>query len=194
MRKANQSKHVFCLEGILEKGRGNAPSVRPILDLVHHLSEARLKYMYRECATPEELEDQLLRWANGFKEYPVLYLSFTMSSRHIQLEKEEYPLNRLSQLLKNTGKKRIIIFGAHTAWDMDRQYLADFLAETGCLAVCGYRADISWINPTSFELLMMNAIQDNEFSEQRMAAMAKELKEVAINFKELDFRIVTAND
>lgn len=194
MRKANQIKHVFCLEGLWEKNPGNALSFQPILELIHHLYKARLKYIYKDCSASEELEDYLVRWVNGYKEYPILYLAFRVSKQHIQLKNENYSIDQLSQVLKNKCKNRIIIFGLCGTFDIDKQHIKRFIKETGCLSVCDYKADISWIKPTSFELLIMDVIQGNEFSEKGIDTIARKLNEVAINFKELDFRIVTARD
>lgn len=194
MRKTNQLKHVFCLEGLWEKDPENALSFQPILELIHHLYKARLKYIFNDCPTSKELEDYLIKWVIGYKEYPILYLAFRVSNGNIQLRNETYSIDQLSKTLKNKCRNKIIIFGSYGTFDMDNQHIKRFIKETDCLAVCGYKADISWIKPTSFELLMMDAIQGSEFTEKGIDTIAKKLNELSISFKELGFRIITARE
>jgi hypothetical protein len=189
MGKATQMRHVFCLEGFREKDRQGMSSVQPIFELVHHLYKARLKYGYRYCSTPGELEDSLRQWANGYKEYPLLYLAFPVSGQDLLLENEMFPLHRLSRVLKNKCRNRMVIFGSGTAFDREGRHLERFVEETGCLAACSYRADVSWNNPASFELALMDVIQNNDFSVRGIDALAKKMIDAALGFPDLDFHI-----
>ena len=66
-----------------------------------------------------------------------------------------------------------------------------FLKSTEALAVCGYKTDIDWLDSTVFDILLINAFQDNEFSLRGIMAIEQKIKKIKSRFRELKFQIVS---
>jgi len=194
MRTAKQWKHVFCLEGLWDNDLRGASSVQPILELIRRFYNSHFKYIYKDCATAIELEYYLKRWANGYKDYTILYLAFHGEQQHIKLATEGYSLDQLGLTLEGKCTNRIVVLGSCSTMDIDKRIINRFIKQTNCLAVCGYRTDVDWMKSTAFELLMLDAMQDNEFSGRGIEAIEKRLSDIASAYKELHFRMVTLKE
>ena len=60
MRKNYQTKGIFCLEGSWDNDLQKPSTIRPILELLR--MNYKIDYIYRDCATKEELEFYLKKW------------------------------------------------------------------------------------------------------------------------------------
>ena len=93
------------------------------------------------------------------------------------------------ELLGGSCSNRIIVLGSCSTMNIDKRKLKTFLKRTGALAVCGYRTDVNWVDSTAFELLLLYAMQDNEFSGRGIGAIVKAMKTQAKRFPELFFML-----
>ncbi len=194
MRKAEQWKHVFCLEGLWDSDLRENSSVLPVLELLSR--EYPLKYVHRDCATRTEFEFYVNKWPQKrYKEYPILYLAFHGKEHRIMLsDGNNYTLGELSENLEQKCRNRIIIFASCSTLDIDKRFIKTFIRKTASLAVCGYRTDVDWVQSVAFELLLLEAMQDNEFSRRGIESIENRLNELGKMFRHLEFRIVTQKE
>lgn len=131
-----------------------------------------------------------------YADYPVLYLAYHGVEDNLVLADGKISLTELSseEYLGDKCKNRIVVIGSCSTLAIDKRKLKTFLKRTGALAVCGYRTDVNWVESTAFEMLLLYAMQDNEFSGRGILAIEKALNIQAKRFPELEFRIVTQKD
>ncbi len=193
MRKRGQSKGIFCIEGLWDPDLRVGSTVRPVLELLR-LHEG-VEYIHREYATREELEFYVSKWTQKrYQAYPILYLASHGERGGIELGGEFYPMHDLADLLPSKCSNRVIMFSSCTTLKLPKEELRRLLARTGALLVCGYRVDVDWMRSTAFELLLFSRMQKNELSGRGVGAIAREAKELASSFPDLDFRMVTMKD
>ncbi|MCB0170673.1 MAG: hypothetical protein KDI62_03845 [Anaerolineae bacterium] len=190
MKKAKEWKGVFCLEGLWENDLKLNSSVEPVLELLNK-QYPKLKYIHGDCATVEEVRFYLKKWVQkGYRDYPILYLAFHGEENRILVSGGQMELDEIAAELKDKCKNRVIVFASCSTLRINKRLVKKFIEETGCLAVCGYRADVDWIKSTAFELLLIEGMQDNEFSGRGMPAIQNYLKGVSKAFPELEFIMV----
>jgi hypothetical protein len=99
MRKGNQAKGVFCLEGLWDTDLRKGPSVRPILELLR--VNRTIDYIYRDCATQEEFEFYLGKWTQKtYDAFPVLYLASHGAEFTVCLGQHTCSLDELANILR----------------------------------------------------------------------------------------------
>lgn len=186
-------KGIFCIEGLWDTDLKDKSTVRPILELLQ--AREQIPFIYRDCATVEELEFYAKMWTlRKYESFPILYLAFHGKQNLIMIGSEEYSLKDLTELLKGRCYNTIIIFGSCSTLDIRKNVLSKFLRATDALAVCGYRNDVDWLEATAFELLLLAAMQDNEFSGRGIPSIHKRILRYSGLVKELKFRMVTKFD
>ena len=194
MKNADEWKKVFCIEGLWDKDLKIKSSIEPILELLHK-EYPKMEYIHRNCATVEEFEFNINKWVQkGYDDYPILYISSHGNKKNISLSNHnEIKISELSKLLSGKCKNRIIMFAACGIMDLDKETISSFIEETGCLAVCGYRNSVYWIQSAAFDLLLLEIIQDNEFSGRGINAISKKLQKIAEaeSLSDLGFTIQT---
>ena len=183
-------KGIFCIEGLWDKDLRRKSTVRPILELLHNNED--IPFIYRDCATVEELEFYAKQWTlKRYRSFPILYLAFHGESNAIYVGDKPYSLDELGEKFEGRCHNSIIVFGSCSTLDMRRSRLSKFLDRTGALAVCGYRSDVEWLTATAFELLMLSAMQGNEFSGRGIAAIEKKIRSSSGLSRELRFHMVS---
>jgi hypothetical protein len=194
MKNANEWKKVFCIEGLWDKDLKIKSSIEPILELLHK-EYHQMEYIYRNCATVKEFEFNIKKWVQkGYDDYSILYISSHGNEKNIWLSNHnEIEILKLSKLLSGKCKNRIIMFAACGIMDLDEKIIKSFINETECLAICGYRNAVYWIQSAAFDLLLLEIMQDNEFSGRGIGAISKNLKKIAKaeSFSDLGFMIQT---
>ena len=191
MRNADKWKNIFCLEGLWSENLKDNSSVEPVLRLLHN-QYPKMNYVHRDCATVVEFEFYISRWVlKKYDDHPVLYLAFHGKEKSILLSDGDIELLRLSEILKDKCKNRIIIFASCNTLNIDKRFIKNFIKSTGALAVCGYQTDVNWVTSTAFELLLLEGVQDYEFSGRGIGAIEKNLDKISKRFSELNFRMVT---
>ena len=193
MRSSEEWKNVFCLEGLWDSNLKLNSSVEPVLALLNK-QYPKMKYIHGDCATLTELKFYLCKWLqNRYNDFPILYLAFHGEERHILVSDGKINLHELAAILRGKCKNRIIVFASCSTLNIDKRFINSFLRDTGCLAVCGYRNDVDWVQSTAFELLLLEGMQDNEFSGRGIGAMHKKLISIGKSFPDLEFRMVVKN-
>jgi len=56
------------------------------------------------------------------------------------------------------------------------------------------RSDVEWMRSAAFELLLLNEIQENEFSGRGINAIHKKATQLSKSFPDLEFRIVSSRE
>lgn len=193
MRGNNHKKGIFCLEGVWNSDLSKPSTVRPILDLLR--IQVGIPFIYRDCATRDEFAYFLKKWVQRtYDNFPILYLASHGKEFSICLGNYTCDLVELAKLLGKKCRNRIVICGGCNTLDVHKSLLKHFLEDTGALAICGYRLAVDWLQATAFELLLMEAVQDKEFSKRGLPAIQSSMQKVAKPFKGLQFRIVTCKE
>ena len=157
----NNTKGIFCLEGLWDSDLKIHSTISPILELLR--VKEKIDYIYKDVATEEEFEFYLNKWKQKkYKKYPILYLATHGEENSIFLGNRKYSLDRLSEYLTGSCKNRIIVFGSCSTMKVRKHTLKKFLQKTNALAICGYKIDVDWMVSTAFELLLLNTMQDNQ--------------------------------
>jgi hypothetical protein len=193
MREADENKGIFCIESLWNPDLRDPTSVRPVLELLN--LNAYIPYIYRNCATKQELEYCLKQWKLArYAKYPILYISSHGDKFGIQLQDEFYSLDQMTEILSDACANRIIIVAACSTLDIDIRHLKRFLRNTGALAICGYDADVDWMPSAAFEILLLSEMQANEFSGRGVDAIKRKIAGISKSFPDLLFRMVTTKE
>jgi hypothetical protein len=193
MRKNDQTKGIFCLEGLWESDLTKKSTIQPILELL--VRNVGIPFIHNVCATSTEVDFFLKKWQQKkYDAYPILYFAFHGKEAVLEIDGKLVKLDELAAKIENSCGNKIIVFGSCSTLNIDKRHLKRFLKTTGALAVCGYKIDVDWMLSTAFELLMLNEMQENEFSGRGIDSIHNKLKSLAKSFSQLDFRIVTSKD
>ena len=186
-----RAKGIFCLEGLWDTNLKDKSTVRPILEL---LSESeRIPHIHRDCAAAAEIAYYVAKWTlSPYRRFPILYFAFHGVPGAIYVGNwDKMTLEELAACFPRP-KRSLIIFGSCCSVAVRKPRLRAFMKRTGAIAVCGYETDVDWIRSTAFELLLLNTLQQNEFSGKGINAIVRKTKAEARRFKELGFRITSA--
>ncbi len=187
-------KAIFCLEGLWNENLRDRMTVRYMLELVERRN--RVPFIHRTTGTVPELEFYLSKWTQSrYDNYRILYFAYHGKPGQIQFGKEGYTLDQLSRVLWGQCGNSIIIFSSCSTLDIDLRRIKRFIRESNALAVCGYRVDVDWMKSYAFELLLMSAMQDNEFSGRGIQAIKNRIhREIGTLARELKFHMVTKRE
>lgn len=183
-----KTKGIFCLEGIWDSDLSQPSTVSPILELLR--LNMKIPYIHKDFATEEELEYYLKKWVQKrYSKYPILYLACHGKKSALQLDRSTYGLDQIADHLEGQCRNRIIVFASCCTLGVDKRHIKRFLKRTGALAVCGYKFYVDWLKSTAFELLLLSAMQDNEFSGRGIRAIEERVHSISRLFKGIDFRL-----
>ncbi len=192
MRKNRQKKNIFCIEGLWDNDLRRRSTIEPILELLSINYD--IKYIYKDCATREELFYLLDRWKRArYDTYPILYIATHGWERGLRFGDHDLWLQELAERLAGECKNRIIVFASCKTLGGEQDPLEDFLERTGALAICGYRNDVPWLRSTAFECLLLASMQSNEFSGRGIDAIERKALEAATHIPDVEFRMMTAS-
>jgi hypothetical protein len=186
-----RAKGIFCLEGLWVQNLKDKSTVGPILDLLDE--SERIPHIHRDCAATAEIEYYIGKWTlSTYRRFPILYFAFHGVPGAIYVGNwQKLSLEELAAFFPRP-KRSVIIFGSCKTVAVRKARLKAFMKRTGAIAVCGYETDVDWIRSTAFELLLLNTLQQNEFSGKGISAIVRKTKAEARRFKELGFRIIPA--
>jgi hypothetical protein len=190
MRKANQPKGIFSIEGRWNRDLRSPLTIRPALDLLKTVGD--VPFIHQTCATPEELNYYLHQWIlTRYDGYPILYLASHGDEYGIELAEKFVSLDEIAEVLKDGCSSRILMIASCSTLAIDKRHLKRFLQQTGALMICGYSTDVDWLKSTAFEIMLLSEMQENEFSGRGIDAIQKKLMYISKSFPELHFRMVT---
>jgi hypothetical protein len=157
-RAETYEKHIYCLEGNWDKHPRSTKSIRPILELLK--TSSKVKYIYHRCLTKEDFLRHLsdftkLRYSN----YSILYFAFHGRSNRVVLGKEEILLSELADVLEGKLSGKIVHFGSCSTLRISESSVSNFIAQTECMCLSGYRKKVEYLSSTAFELVYFDKLQ-----------------------------------
>ncbi|HEY0030390.1 MAG TPA: DUF6642 family protein [Bacteroidia bacterium] len=185
-------KGIYCLEGLWDDNVKNKSTVLPILELLEKRSVCN--YVYHSCATTDELEFLLKKWKQKkiISKYPILYLAFHGHKGHIYItHKNMYSLAKLAETLEGSAAGKVIFFASCETLNIDERKIQSFLKTTNAIAAIGYKQEVDWMISTAFELLVLDALQQDKFDHRGIVNIQTKIKsEYGKLHHILDFRMV----
>lgn len=157
-------KGIYCLENMWTSSVKNKLSVFPILELLENANIC--EHLYHRCATREELIFMLHKWKSKSiqKKYPILYFAFHGEKAGITLNnKDVLTIDELGNLLEDSCHGKVLFFASCETLQMHGKRIQTFLEKTGAIAAIGYKIEVGWMLATAFELLVLNALQEDKF-------------------------------
>jgi hypothetical protein len=185
-------KGVFCLEGFWYGDHRDKTTIYPVLDLAHR--HYQMPFVHHRCGTREEFIYSIRRWKTKsfHKKYPLLYLAFHGEAGKIKIGKDEITLEELAEMLEDKCEGVVIYFGSCETLHVNLRKLKNFLDKTKTLAILGYRQEVDWLISASFDILVLNYLQQHPYDTQGIAKIREELlKNCRSQVKQLDFRLVS---
>jgi hypothetical protein len=187
----NKPKGVFCLEGFWYGDHRDLISVTPVLELVG--KHSNMPFVHHRCNTRAEFEYSISRWKKKSfcNKYPILYLGFHGEPGFIKVGREKVTLVDLGNIIGNTCSRSIIHFGSCSTLNLNKKRVQNFMDQTEVLAVMGYKRDVDWLPSASFEILLLDILQNNPFDSTGMKVFSRMVQsECKRQIAELDFRLM----
>lgn len=185
-------KGIYCLEGLWTTDFKDKSTVLPILELLE--KGGICKYIYHGCATKGELEFFLKKWKQKtiIKKFPILYLAFHGKKGHIYIpDKNTYSLNELATTLEDSAAGKVVFFASCETLNTSGKTIQSFLKKTNAIAAIGYKQEVDWMIATAFELLVLDALQQDKFDSKGIENIETKIKSEYGNLHQiLDCRIV----
>ncbi len=185
-------KGIYCLEGLWDNNVKNKSTVLPILELLE--KRGICNYVYHSCATKDELEFLLKKWKQKtlINKFPILYLAFHGRKEEIYItHKNVYSLNELAETLRDSAAGKVIFFASCETLNTDERRIQSFLKQTNAIAAIGYKQEVDWMISTAFELLVLDALQQDKFDNRGIEKIQHKIEsEYGKLHHILDFRMV----
>jgi hypothetical protein len=184
-------KGIYCLEGLWDYNLKDKSTVQPILELLEKSDVC--KHMYHSCATKDELEFFLKKWKQKKinSKFPILYLAFHGSVGNILItHNKSYSLRELGDMLEGSCSGKVIFFASCETLNTDERKIQSFLKQTNAIAAVGYKQEVEWMLATAFELLVLDAFQQDRFDSRGILNIEEKIKAYGRLHHVLDFRMV----
>jgi len=148
---------VFCVEGEWEKNLTDRTTVIPLLELLSNLD--LVKFARKDVATRGEFHLYVNRWLQRrYDQHDICYLAMHGDPGVIWAGDDAITLEDLAEMIGGRGHGRIMHFGTCSTLNVKPERIASFLSKTDLRAVCGYKADVDWIESAAFEILLLEAL------------------------------------
>ena len=157
------NKHIYCLEGMWnDYNLKDQSSVTPLLEFLAKSNSC--DYIHHDCATRNELEFFLRKWAQKSisKKFPILYLACHGEQEKIFLNRRDFiTLDEIAEILKDQCYGKVFYFGSCSTLKTDKRRIQSFLTKTNAIAAIGYQIDVDWMKSSACDLLVFEALQDD---------------------------------
>ncbi len=170
-------KGIYCLEGLWDQKLKDKSTVQPILELLE--KSGICQHMFHSCATKDELEFFLKKWKQKTfnKKFPILYLAFHGSKGNILItNKKPYTLTELGTILEGSCSGKVVFFASCETLNTDERKIQAFLRQTNAIAAVGYKQEVEWMLATAFELLVLDAFQQDRFDSKGILNIESKIK------------------
>ena len=189
-------KGIYCLENMWTPSVKDRDSVQPILELMHKANVC--EHLYHRCATREELVFMINKWKAKTvqNKYPIFYFAFHGVKNALQLtgKNQIFTLDELGDLLEDHCYGKLFFFASCETLSIDERHIQRFLNKTGAIAAIGYKMQVDWMLATAFELLVLNALQEDKFDSKGIENVKETiLKEYGNMHSLLKFRMTINN-
>jgi len=153
------NKEVFCLEGDWSKNLKKQTSVQAVLMFLKQNRD--IEYIHRHCGTRGNLQYYINQWQQKrYKKYSILYLAFHGKPNQILIGKEIITLDELAKMLGPNCHNKIIHFGTCHTLNTDLRHIKRFLKKTNALCVCGFGKEITFVEGSVFDILLIDLLQE----------------------------------
>ncbi len=161
-----QLKNIYCLEGMWnDYNLKDKSTIIPMLELL--FKNSYCDYIYHDCATKAEFEFFISKWAKHTvlaNKFPIIYVACHGKAEKIYLNRKDYiTLDEIADLLENKCHRKVFYFASCSTLSVSKRKIQAFLAKTGAIAAIGYREEVDWLIATACELLVLEALQKDNF-------------------------------
>jgi hypothetical protein len=189
-------KGIYCLENLWSPSVKDQMTVQPILEL---LEKAKIcEHIHHKCATREELVFMLNKWKSQTiqRKFPILYFAFHGSSESIRISnKDVFTLVELGTLLEDKCYGKVFFFASCETMDVHGKKIQTLLNKTGAIAAIGYKTTVDWMKATAFELLVLNALQEDKLDSRGIENIKNRIiSEYGKLHSILEFRMIINNN
>jgi hypothetical protein len=170
-------KGIYCLEGLWDQNLKDKSTVQPILELLEKSDICN--HMYHSCATQDELEFFLKKWKQKKinNKFPILYLAFHGNRGNILITpNKSFSLSQLGNILEGACDGKVIFFASCETLNTDERKIQSFLKQTNAIAAVGYKQEVEWMLATAFELLVLEAFQQDKFDSRGIQNIEEKIK------------------
>jgi len=105
-----------------------------------------------------------------------------VAERAVKQRNNTLTLAHLSEQLEGACKGRVVHFGSCSTLDVNGHELNNFLRRTRSCAVFGFRTDVDWLLPATFDLLVLGYLQDVSFRKPGMGKLGPHGRSVQVDF------------
>ena len=183
------NKEVFCLEGDWSKNLKEQTSVQAVLMFLKQ--NRNIKYIHRHCGTRENLAYYLKQvQLKKYKNYSIIYLAFHGKPNEILVGKEKVTLDELADMLGPNCHDKIIHLGTCHTIKTDLRNIKRFLRKTNALCICGFGKEISFVEGSVFDILLIDMLQEFRNIKTVQNNINKYYKSLA---QKLEFKLVYLN-
>jgi hypothetical protein len=187
------NKNIYCLEGLWnDYNLKDKSSVHPLLDFLETSNACR--YIYHDCATKDELQFFLKKWAQKsiLNKFPILYLACHGEEEKIFLNRKDFlTLNEIADILEDKCYGTVFYFGSCSTLNIDKRKIQSFLTRTNAIAAIGYRVDVDWMKSSACDLLVFEALQHDRLDSKGIVKIHDKIFADYGNLpKQLNLRVV----
>jgi hypothetical protein len=188
-----RNKHIYCLEGLWnDYNLNDKSSVTPLLEFLSKSNSCN--YIHHDCATKDELEFFLKKWAQKSisNKFPILYLACHGEQERIFLNRKDFvTLNEIATILEDKCYGKVFYFGSCSTLKIDKRKIQSFLTKTNAIAAIGYQVDVDWMKSSACDLLVFEALQDDRLDSRGIAKIRNKIfREYGNLPKQLNLRMV----
>jgi hypothetical protein len=111
------------------------------------------------------------------KKFPILYLAFHGIKGSILItHNKPYSLTELGNILEDSCEGKVIFFASCETLNTDERRIQSFLKQTKAIAAVGYKQEVDWMLATAFELLVLDAFQQDKFDSRGIEKIEEKIK------------------
>jgi len=197
MIKRRTSKGVYCIEGDWWGKPHRQSSVQPMLELLSKWDTCPVRYICRDVATRDEFDHYLIQCTQKkFASFPIIYFAFhgTKGKLHIgdgRKATSTVDVQDIAETLEGRCAGKVLYFGSCDTLNIHGNELNGILKRTGAKAVCGYKAEVDWLESSAFDTLLLGEFQYNALTRSGLHAVSRRIRNKAKTLVDrLKFRMV----
>jgi hypothetical protein len=188
-----RNKNIYCLEGLWNDY--NLKDKSSVIPLLEFLSKSNAcDFIYHDCATKDELQFFLKKWAQKsiLNKFPILYMACHGEQEKIFLNRKDFvTLSEIAEILRDKCYGTVFYFGSCSTLKIDKRKIQSFLTKTNAIAAIGYQVDVDWMKSSACDLLVFEALQDDRLDSKGILKIKNKIFRDYGNLpKQLNLRVV----
>ena len=170
---------IFCVEGEWSLNPRDQTSVLPLLNFLWDVDG--VEFCHRDVVNAAALRMLLERWSRRkFDRLPILYVPSHGERKrlllgHFARSDCKVSLDEFEAWLERRCRGRLIFLGACELMREKPSRWRRFLDRTRAVAVCGYTREVRWIESAAFEMLVLAAMQADQFTPAGAASIKRRI-------------------